>query len=168
MISSEKKPEPPAAVVSSCCGPRSLFGWSPDNLPAESPWARLVDRLLPRTGIPCLLFAAGIVGLLSLAPHLSVRAGLADDGVAFLLAGSWCGLNFWRCRQAHCLINGCGWIGLGVLALAEAGIGRSLIGGDEQLVFLGILALALLFEGAWHLARGTNALSPGPNPRPSG
>ncbi|MEA2504692.1 MAG: hypothetical protein QOG36_1735, partial [Actinomycetota bacterium] len=27
------------------------------------------------------------------------------DGLAGLAAGTWCGLNFWRCRQAHCLVT---------------------------------------------------------------
>jgi hypothetical protein len=75
-------------------------------------------------------------------------------------SGSWCALNFWRCRQAHCLLTGSGWLPLALFAVAEAGLGHSLIGGDEQLVFLGILAIGLVFEGIWYLMHRTNAVTP--------
>jgi hypothetical protein len=65
------------------------------------------------------------------------------------LAGAWCGLNFWRCRHAHCMITGTGWAALAGLAFAEATIGRSLIWGDEQLIFLAVLAAGLVFEALW-------------------
>jgi hypothetical protein len=89
------------------------------------------------------------------------------DTAAFLAGGSWCTMNFWRCRQAHCLLTGSGWLLLALFTVAEAGLGHSLIGGDEQLVFLGILAIGLVFEGTWYLMHRTNALTPaqtGPAP----
>ncbi len=49
---------------------------------------------------------------------------------------------------------------LALFAVAEAGLGRSLIGGDEQLVFLGILAIGLVFEGTWYLMHRTSAVTP--------
>jgi hypothetical protein len=67
-----------------------------------------------------------------------------------------------RRRHAHCLISGAGWIGLGVLALVEADLGRSVIDGYEQPAFVAVLAVAVAFEGAWYLARGTNAMTSGP------
>jgi len=81
------------------------------------------------------------------------------DAVAFLAAGSWCALNFWRCRQAHCLVTGSGWLLLALLAAAEAGFGHSLIGGDEQLVFLAILVGGLGFECIWYLVHRDNAMT---------
>ena len=45
------------------------------------------------------------------------------------------------------------------LLVLEAGLGRSLIHGDEGLVFLGVLGVGLAFEGAWYVVRGTNAVS---------
>ncbi len=66
--------------------------------------------------------------------------------------------NFWRCRQARCLIDGAGWLILVVLAFTEAGLGRSVIGGSEQAVFLGLLVVALVFEFVWRLTHGTNAV----------
>ena len=83
---------------------------------------------------------------------------LAADGLAFVAAGGWCGLNFWRCRQAHCMVNAAGWLGLSLVAFAGAALGRSLIYGDEQLVFLGVLLAALGFEGLWYLGKGTNVI----------
>jgi hypothetical protein len=58
------------------CGPGrggchgALWGWAPPDLPADTPLKHRADRLLPRTGWPCVLYFAAIVGLLNLAPHL--------------------------------------------------------------------------------------------------
>ena len=72
--------------------------------------------------------------------------------------GGWCGLNFWRSRHAHCLVTGPAWLALALFTFAEASLGRTLIHGYEQLVFLGVLAAGLAFEGAWYVARRTNAV----------
>ncbi len=136
----------------------ALWGWLPPPQPAQNLWARRIDRFLPHTALPCLLYIIAIVGLLNLAPHLPARGGLGLEGLAFLAAGGWCGLNFSRCRQAHCLVSGGGWLGLSVLTFIEAGLGHSVIRGFEEPVFLGVLVVAVLFEGAWYLGRGTNAV----------
>ena len=39
-----------------------------------------------------------------------------------------------------------------------AGLGRSVIGGSEPAVFLGVLVVALVFEFVWRLTHGTNAI----------
>jgi hypothetical protein len=137
---------------------RALCGWSPPPLPADSVMKRRTDRILAGA-IPALAMIAVVVILLNVAPLLPLPAGLAVDGLAALAAGGWCSLNFWRCRHAHCLVTGPAWLALSVFAFTEAGIGRSLIAGDEQLVFLGVLAAALCFEGFWYLARRTNAVT---------
>jgi len=105
-------------------------------------------------------YFAAVIGLLGLAQALPAPAFLAVDAVAFLAGGSWCALNFWRCRQAHCLLTGFGWLVLALFATAEAVAGRSLIGGDEQLVFLAVLAVSLVFETSWYLAHRSNAVIP--------
>ncbi len=102
-----------------------------------------------------------VVGLLNLGPHLPTRAGLAVDGLAALVGGVWCSLNFWRCQHAHCLVTGIGWLALDVFAFAESSLGYSIIRGYEQPVFLGILAAALVFECGWYLFHHTNAVSAG-------
>jgi hypothetical protein len=118
--------------------------------------------LLPRAGLPAAGYFAAVVSLLGLARALPSPAYLIVDAVAALAGGSWCALNFWRRRHAHCLITGIGWLALALFAFAEAGIGHSLIGGDEQLVLVAVLAIGLIFEGIWYLAHRTNAVTPGP------
>ena len=150
----------PAGCGGLACGSgAALWGWSPPPRPADSALARLVDCLLPRTGPACALFFAAVLALFDLAHALTAPAYLLVDGLAFLAAGGWCGLNYWRCRHAHCLVSGAGWLALSGFAFVEAGLGRSLIGGDEQPVFLGVLAAALVFEGVWYCSRGTNAIA---------
>ncbi len=144
----------------SCCDPVGRRAWSPPVLPADTLVKRRVDRILPRTGLPAVAYFAAVTGLLGLAQILPPPAYLAVDAVAFLAGGTWCALNFWRCRHAHCLLTGSGWLLLGLFAAVEAGLGRSLMGGDEQLVFLAVLALGLIFEGAWYLVHRDNAVTP--------
>lgn len=156
--------DPDAAVSGSdpgWCSPRALWGWSPSPLPSDTPSKRLVDRFLPSTGLPFIGYFAALVTALGVAPLLPRRGELALDGVVALAAGAWCALNYWRCRHAHCLVSGVGWLALSLLALVEAGLGRSVIGGDEQLVFLGVLVLAVLFEAGWYATHGTNAITVG-------
>jgi len=140
----------------SCCSPRALWGWSPPAAAADTPLKRGVDRLL--TGFAGCAYLAAVVGLLLVAPLFPLRAELAVDGLAALAAGSWCGLNLWRSRRAHCLVTGPAWLALALFTFAEAALGRSLIHGDEQLVFLAVLAAGLAFEGAWYVVRRTNAV----------
>jgi hypothetical protein len=115
---------------------------------------------VPRAGLPAAAYFAAVIGLLGLAQILPAPAYLVVDAVAFLAGGTWCALNFWRCRHAHCLLTGSGWLVLALFAAAEAGLGRSLMGGDEQLAFLAILAIGLIFEAAWYLVRHDNAVTP--------
>ena len=142
-------------------GHRALFGWSPPDLPADTTLKRRADRLLPRTGIPAVLYCAVVVGLLFLAPNLPERGNLAVDGLAALAAGAWCAVNLWRCRHAHCVVTSTGWLALSIVAFAGAALGHSLIGGYEQTVFLAVLAASVLFECGWSMARGTNSLGRG-------
>lgn len=129
-------------------------------LPADTHVKRLVDRALPRTGLPAVLYFAVIVVLLNVGPPLvTVRLNLALIGVASLAAGAWCSLNFWRCRHAHCVITGVGWSLLALFSLAEAALGRSLIAGYEDGVFLVVLGLGLAFEAVWRRAHGSNAIA---------
>ncbi|MGH8997119.1 MAG: hypothetical protein ACRDYB_14005 [Acidimicrobiales bacterium] len=141
------------------CGPRALSGWSPQPLPADTTLKRRVDRVLVGN-VPAMVMVVVVVALLNVAPHLPTRAGLVMDGLAALVGGGWCSLNFWRCRHAHCLVTGVGWLALSVFVFVEGGIGRSSIGGNEQPVFLAVLAVALIFETTWYLARHTHAIGP--------
>ena len=142
----------------SCCPAPSFWGWSPAPLAADTRWKRRVDRFLPRTGLPAMAYFASVAVLVLLALRLPLVLGLAVNGLAALAAGGWCALNFWRCRHAHCVVTGVGWLGLALLCFTEAALGRSLIAGSEGLLFLGVLVAGLAFEGGWFLARGDNAL----------
>jgi len=137
---------------------RALCGWSPPDLVAGARLKRAADRFLPRTGIPVVAFFVAIAALLLLAPLFPRREELAVDCLAALAAGGWCAINFWLCRQAHCLVTAGGWLALALFTFFEAGLGRTLIHGDEQLVFLGIFVASLVFECGWSAARGSNAL----------
>lgn len=140
---------------------RALFGWSPPDLPADTALKRRADRLLPRSGWAAALYCVAVIALLNLAPQLPERGSLAVDGLAALAAAAWCGLNFWRCRHAHCLVTSTGWAALSLLAFTGAVLGHSLIGGSEQPAFLVVLAVAVVFEAGWRLARGSNAIGCG-------
>jgi len=143
----------------SCCFPRVPRAWSAPAPPADTPAKRRADRLLPRSGLSAVAYFAVVIGLLGIAQALPAPSYLIVDTAAFVAGGSWCVLNFWRSRQAHCLLTGPGWLLLALFTAAEAGHGSSLIGGDEQLVFLAVLALGLAFEAIWHLVRHTNAMT---------
>jgi hypothetical protein len=141
------------------CGTRALCGWSPPSLAADTALKRRIDRI--RIGnMAAIGIVVVVVVLLNLAAHLSVRPMLVTDGMAGLVAGAWCSLNFWRCRHAHCLITGPGWLAFGLFAVVEASIGHSLIQGYEQPVFLGVLGIAVMFEAAWYVVRRSNAIAP--------
>jgi hypothetical protein len=146
------KPNVFAQRAIACCWPSAL--------PADTQGKRRVDRLLPHRLLPAVAYFAGVAGLLCLAQALPAPACLAVDAAAFLLGGAWCALNFWRCRQAHCLITGVGWLLLSLFAATEAGVGHSLIGGAERLVFLAILAVGCVFECVWYLVHRSNAVTP--------
>ncbi len=137
---------------------RALCGWSPASLPADTPLKRAVDRYLPLTGVPSIAFFLTVAGMLLVAGLLPRRPQLALDAITFLAGGGWCALNFWRCRHAHCLVDGVGWLALSVFTFGEAIAGRSFIHGDEQLIFLAVLLLSVMFELVWSATRGTNAL----------
>jgi hypothetical protein len=144
-------------TVSDACATRALCGWSPAPSPADTALKRTVDRVLTGNA-PAIVMLVLVVGLLNLAPHLPTRGELATVGLAGLAGGAWCSLNFWRCRHAHCVVTGVGWLALGAFTFAEASLGHSVIGGYEQPVFLGVLALALVFECAWYLAHHSYAI----------
>jgi hypothetical protein len=85
--------------------------------------------------------------------------------VATLAASAYCLLNFWRCREAHCIVSGTGWAAFALFEFAEVARGHSLIHGDESLVFLVILALAIAFEVYWRVRHGSNAVKLSISPR---
>lgn len=139
---------------------RSLWGWSPPRLAADTPAKRWTDRLLPRTGPPAVLYFLAVLALLNLGPVLGgPRLGLALFGVGSLAAGLWCILNFWRCRHAHCLITGPGFSLVALLSFTGVAVGRTLVAGAEGWIFDAVLALGILFEIAWRQVHGDKAVA---------
>jgi hypothetical protein len=158
VLSPTEHETPHVTGESTCCSPRALFGWSPPALPADTALKRRVDALMPSSGLPLVVFFGAVFLLLNIGVALPRQLDLAAVGLASVAAGAWCSLNFWRCRHAHCLITGAGWLALGGFAFVEAGLGRSVIHGNEGLVFLAVLGAGLAVEAAWRAMRGTNAM----------
>jgi len=147
----------PAVAAAAVCG--RWLGCSTPNLPADSGAKRAVDRLLPRSGWAfCLYFVAVVRCCRSPTRSPSTRGGLAVTAAAALAGGAWCSLNFWRCRHAHCVVTGAGWLVLAVLALVGAALGHSLIAGGENIVFLAILLVGALFEVGWYASHRSHAI----------
>lgn len=133
------------------------FLCSPPRLPADTRSKRFFDRIHPTGSAQWFYFAAIAAGI-SAAPHLPTRLGLGVGALFTFAASAWCVVNFWRCREAHCVVSGYGWAALGVFEVAELALGRSLIGGAESLVFVAVLVVAVVFELAWRARAGTSAL----------
>jgi hypothetical protein len=133
------------------------LGCSPPRLANDSAGKRLADRLLPTGWGRWAFFATVAVGV-SVAPHLAARPALGLSGFVTLAAGAWCLVNFWRCREAHCLVSGPGWVALALFEFVELGLGRSLIHGDESLAFVAVLVIALCCECAWRARHHSNVV----------
>ena len=103
-------------------------------------------------------FDSAVTIAISAAPTLAREGGLALDLAATVAASVWCLVNFWRCREVHCIVTGAGWAALAVLIAVELAAGRSFVLGSEGLVFLAILIAGVGFEMLWRLRHGTNAL----------
>ncbi|MGH3448569.1 MAG: hypothetical protein ACRDP4_13195 [Nocardioidaceae bacterium] len=144
-------------TVATCC---SWLVCSPPTLPADTPAKRLADRVMPRSGWPSVVYFAAVLVLLGVAPLLPTRPELAVTALASIGGGAWCAINFWRCRHAHCVVTGAGWLALGSLSLVGAGVGHSVLAGAEQVVFYAVLVVGVIFEAGAYLSRGSVALRP--------
>lgn len=107
--------QPARRLGQAVCFPGRCRIWSgctsPPTLTADSGAKRAADRVLPRGPAACAFFVAVAV-LMELASRLPLRAGLTVAGIAIGAAGAWCSVNFWRCRHAHCVVTGAGWLAL--------------------------------------------------------
>lgn len=130
---------------------------SPPHLAGDTRAKRVVDRVLP-TGVGRWVFFGAIAVGISAATSLPLLPGLALGATVTLLASTYCLLNFWRCREAHCIVTGIGWAALAVFEITEAALGHSLLHRDESLAFLIVLAGAVAFEAFWRSRHGTNVV----------
>lgn len=77
-----------------------------------------VDRYLQVVG--ALARGPRAIVLFVVAGALDRRAGLAVAGTYLLVLGSYCLVNFWQCRETHCVVTGPGWTVAGLLGMAAA------------------------------------------------
>lgn len=136
--------------------PTGVFG-SPPRLTADTDAKRAIDLVLPIGAWRYAFFIAIAVGI-SAADQLPNTPGLVLGAATTLVAGGYCMLNFWRCREAHCIISGTGWAALGLFEAAEIVLGHSLIHRNEGAVFVAILIVAVVFEAYWRTRHGSNAI----------
>lgn len=88
--------------------------------PARTGWQRRADSYRNLAG-PVFRLPMGVLVALGVAlgaSRLPVGAGMVLDAAFFLAIGLYCTANFWRCREAHCLVTGAGWTLIGVTAVA--------------------------------------------------
>jgi len=83
--------------------------------------------------------------------------GLLLEAAFLLVAGTYCLANFFRCREAHCIVTGVGWSALAIASLSAAVAGRD-IRSTAWIAFLAIAVTGHGFEAIWKLAHGSNAL----------
>jgi hypothetical protein len=105
-----------------------------------------------------------IVAVFFVSSVIGGRAGLAIAGSYLLVLGSYCVLNFWHCRETHCVVTGPGWTAIGALGVAAA-----LLPGTLMLWFsiatLSSATIAVFLVGCcleWVVGRRTGRR---PNPR---
>src|SRR5438045_160529 len=99
-------------AAASCCSPRALFGWSPPTLPGDTALKRRVDAIMPRTGLPLVVFYAAVIALLNIGLVLPLprRLDLFAVGIGGLAVGAWCVVDLWRRRTDTCSINRPSWV----------------------------------------------------------
>lgn len=173
MIDGDAGQRRPTVVQAAAGALTATFGaCGPPDLPADTAAKRAADRLVPRTGWPACVYFLAVVGMWASYSYVPERPALAVAALASLAGGAWCSVNFWRCRHAHCVVTGAGWLALAGLSGAEALLGHSLINGFEGIAFLAILAAGVVFETGWYRMRGIHAVAPrgrttevGPPPR---
>ncbi len=88
---------------------------------------------------------------------LGAFVGLIVEGAVFLVAGIYCLANFIRCREAHCILTGVGWLALGAVSIAAA-VARL---DDRSATWIAFLVVAVIghgFEAVWRATHGTNSL----------
>ena len=104
----------------------------------------------------CFVFVT--VALVVLASSRLGRAGGVPVQAAFLLLiATYCLANFARCREAHCIVTGLGYLSFAIVGAWAVFAGRDVRSG-EWIAFLAITLLGHAFEALWRRARGTNAL----------
>ncbi len=141
---------------------------APDAAAPRNRFDRILDAYTDATAPflrGCYVFATVAVAAL-VTSALGPVSGLLLEAAFFLVAGTYCLANFYRCREAHCIVTGTLWTALAVAGLVAALAGRD-VRSAEWVAFVAIALTAYGFEALWKAARGTNALRLGePQPAP--
>ena len=78
-------------------------------------YLRLVD---PVVRGPAVVVAT--IAVFAAAGAVGGRGGVAVASAYVLFLGTYCLLNFWHCRETHCVVTGAGWTPLALLGFAAA------------------------------------------------
>lgn len=127
----------------------------PPDTPATTPWHRAADRYRAVTG-PVFRLPAGVAVAVAVAlagAALPARGAAALSAAFFLAIGLYCGLNFWRCREPHCLVTGPGWTATGLVAAFAAAAGRDW-GDGLWLAFLAVWVAGYSLELLVRVTKG--------------
>ena len=121
-------------------------------------YVRLVEPVLRG---PVVIVIA--IGAFVAAGAIGGRFGVALASAFVAFHASYCVLNFWLCRETHCVVTGAGWALLAVLGFAAALVpGASLSWYRANVVTIGylvVLGLGYLFEWAVAARTGRRALA---------
>ena len=119
-------------------------------------YIRVVEHLT--RGWVAVVLTAGSFALGGVLPE---RVGLAVASAWVLFLGTYCVLNFWHCRETHCVVTGWGWTPLGALGLTAAMGPARLSWFDvtmESAAFVVILGAAYALEAVVAARTGRRAL----------
>ncbi len=132
---------------------------APVAAPPENAFERALDTYTNLTAPVlrgCCLFpilAAVVWGSF----RLGMPGGLWLAAAYFLVFGSYCLANFARCREAHCVVTGWGWLALGVIGTWGAFTGHDVLGVLWN-AFAVVAIAGFAFEAVWTTTQGTHAL----------
>ncbi|WP_199434737.1 hypothetical protein [Qaidamihabitans albus] len=133
-----------------CSSPAAIPCRSSGGLVAR--YLRLAEPVLRGRVVVIIAIAVFIV-----AGAVDGRAGLLLASTFVLFHGTYCLLNFWHCRETHCVITGAGWTSLALLGFAAALIPGETLSWYQPNVevggYLAILALGYALE--WIVAART-------------
>jgi hypothetical protein len=120
-------------------------------------YLRLVDPVVRGPAVVVVTIA-----VFAAAGALGGRGGVAMASAYVLFLGTYCLLNFWHCRETHCVVTGVGWTPLALLGFAVAlapGASMSWFRVNvESAAFLVILGAGYALEWAVAARTGRRAL----------
>lgn len=141
--------------VPGCSPPAAVSG------PGAGGWVERFLRLVePVVQGPAVVVVT--IAVFAAADAVGGRGGVAVASAYVLFLGAYCVLNFWHCRETHCVVTGVGWTPLALLGLAAAlapGASMSWFRVNvESSAFLVILGVGYALEWAVAARTGRRAL----------